>query len=85
MDDTEGLITKNFEQLEAMHGTAIAVEPKKKRRKHYNNIFKSQDMKKAQSDERYAEPSIVNGNNESPFAPLNQPSTEEPITPCLPP
>ena len=42
-------------------------------------------MKKAQSDERYAEPSIVNGNNESPFAPLNQPSTEEPITPCLPP
>ena len=41
MEDTEGLITKNFENLEAIHGTAIAVEPKKKRRKNYNNVINS--------------------------------------------
>jgi hypothetical protein len=54
MEDTEGLISKNFEHLEACEPSAI--EPKKKKRKQYTNVFKSSN-----SDYRQIEPSIVNG------------------------
>lgn len=39
MDDAEGIITKNFDQLEAYGASSI--EPKKKKRRNYNKFNNS--------------------------------------------